>query len=151
MKRIILNRFFQNEHKTLGEMHLMNGNTEEGKLFTLELPDLDNKKGISCIPEGEYKAIPIKRASNNKWALWLQDVPNRTAILIHSGNYTWHIQGCILVGLGHDDINNDGITDVMHSTKAMKILEGWMKGEFEVQILIQNKRGDLDPKTEHKV
>jgi hypothetical protein len=64
---------------------------------TLERPWLDNKPKISCIPPGLYKCVPH---SGEKFKdVWmLEDVPGRTAILIHAGNTTKDTEGCILVG-----------------------------------------------------
>jgi len=72
---------------------------------TLELPWRDNQKQISCIPPGEYD---VEMRLSNKYGriYWVRQVPNRTYILIHSGNYTGdvskgyksHVMGCILLG-----------------------------------------------------
>lgn len=72
---------------------------------TLELPWRDNQKQISCIPAGEYD---VETRLSNKYGrvYWVRHVPNRTYILIHSGNYggdkskgyKTHIMGCILLG-----------------------------------------------------
>jgi len=73
--------------------------------YTLELPWRDNQRSISCIPPGEYKVI--QRASPKYGKIyWVTEVPNRSYILIHSGNYAGdvskgyktHVNGCILLG-----------------------------------------------------
>lgn len=73
--------------------------------FTLELPWRNNERSISCIPQGEYKVI--QRASPRFGKIyWVTEVPNRSYVLIHSGNYAGdvskgyktHVQGCILLG-----------------------------------------------------
>lgn len=59
---------------------------------TLELPWLENKRNISCIPEGVYyceKGLKYVRVNG---------VNNRSGILIHSGNTIADSSGCILVG-----------------------------------------------------
>jgi hypothetical protein len=92
-------------------------------LYTLELPWKDNKTGISCIPVGTYK---VKRHTSPKFGkcFWLQDVPNRSEILIHPANYTRQLRGCIAVGLDHADIDKDGELDTVSSRNAMvKLLE----------------------------
>lgn len=72
---------------------------------TLELPWRNNKRSISCIPEGEYQCT-IYHSRKYKTVYHIQDVPGRTAILMHSGNYAGssaaglktHSRGCILIG-----------------------------------------------------
>ena len=63
--------------------------------YTIELPWRENKKRMSCIPEGTY--ILRKRYSEKfKWHFVLLDVPNRSCILIHPANDAEkELQGCI--------------------------------------------------------
>lgn len=66
--------------------------------YTLEDPDNDNQVGISCILTGTYNCIPHSGPKfKNVWLL--ENVPGRSAILIHAGNTIADTQGCILVGL----------------------------------------------------
>lgn len=98
----ILTRFRSSEQGTLGTLFIPEVNFS---CYTIELPWLDNKPRISCIPIGEYKVIPYSSAKFGQTYLLL-GVPNRTGILIHTGNlagdkskgYITHSQGCILVG-----------------------------------------------------
>ena len=53
---------------------------------TLELPWRENQKQISCIPAGEYD-VEIRLSNKYGRVYWVRHVPNRTYILIHSGNY----------------------------------------------------------------
>lgn len=90
-----LTREPEKEGATLGILRDALGNTI---CQTLELPWLDNKRQVSCIPVGLYLCKPYSSAKyKNVWEL--QSVPNRSAILIHSGNTTSDIQGCILLGM----------------------------------------------------
>ena len=68
---------------------------------TPELPWLRNEKNVSCIPEGIY---PCWKAKSEKFGdvFYLDHVPNRSGILIHSGNTIRDTRGCILVGLDCD-------------------------------------------------
>lgn len=63
--------------------------------YTIELPWRDNKRRISCIPEGTY--VLRKRYSEKfKWHFVLLDIPNRSCILIHPANDAQkELQGCI--------------------------------------------------------
>lgn len=64
---------------------------------TLELPWKNNEAQVSCIPDGIYKYTP--HLWKGKYpTVHLLDVPSRSDILIHFGNFLKDIKGCILVG-----------------------------------------------------
>ena len=102
-------------------------------LHTLELPWKDNKRRVSCIPEGEYEVIK-HRSPKFKNSFWIQDVPDRSEILIHAGNYYTQILGCILVGLDSRDINGDGETDVVSSRRAIERMYHHLPDRFILTI-----------------
>lgn len=74
---------------------------------TIERPWLDNKRNVSCIPEGTY---PLKwRHSNTITRITqgehthgyeISDVPGRSHILFHPGNFSSDVEGCVAVGMG---------------------------------------------------
>lgn len=93
----------------------------EGILFTsgfscatIELPWNNNIPHYSCIPSGEYICMKRYSPSFRKYTYWLQDVPNRSWILIHSGNFAGDarkglktdVYGCILLGKKHAYLAN---------------------------------------------
>jgi hypothetical protein len=84
--------------------------------LTVERPWLNNKKGESCIPSGEYVC---KRVQSPKFGntFEVRDVPNRTAILFHKGNIMDDSHGCIIVGEQYESLNEK--TAVLASGKAM--------------------------------
>lgn len=62
---------------------------------TIELPWRENKKSISCIPEGTY-VLRRRYSEKFKWHYVLLDVPKRSCILIHPANNAQkELQGCI--------------------------------------------------------
>jgi len=68
---------------------------------TLELPWKDNQKNISCVPDGQYKCkvrLARESATRDYVHLLVEDVPNRSYILFHRGNYPSDSRGCILTG-----------------------------------------------------
>ena len=80
-------------HCTIGELHVPGFQT----FATIERPWLGNKAFESCIPEGVYDCQ--KFSGNHFKDVWqLMDVPERSYILIHQGNKSEHVQGCIAVG-----------------------------------------------------
>ena len=116
-ERIVLERTYH-EGQTTGEF-LMNGQ----KFYTVELPWLDNQKQKSCIPEGGY--ICIKRHSPKYgWHYHLQDVKNRSYVLIHPANYTHQLLGCIAPGDKLVYLDKDKLLDVTNSRVTVnKMLE----------------------------
>ena len=63
--------------------------------FTIELLWRENTKRVSCIPEGDYELKP-RYSEKFKHHLALQNVPNRSLILIHPANdANKELQGCI--------------------------------------------------------
>jgi hypothetical protein len=72
---------------------------------TLELPYISNKSNKSCIPKGEYKCRPY---SSNKFpsVYEITNVPGRTKILFHIGNFKKDTNGCILLGQHFSDFGS---------------------------------------------
>ena len=72
---------------------------------TIELPWKDNKRSISCIPEGIYEIVP-RFSEKLKNHLLIKDVRDRNLILVHPANDALkELEGCIapvtyLSGLG---------------------------------------------------
>lgn len=123
-------RTYQPE-QTIGEL-LIDG-TEFCK--TLELKWLDNARSKSCIPEGMYKVVKRLAHEKRKYDHFhVLNVPNRSYILIHTGNYSSQILGCILVGDKHIDMNKDSLLDVANSTVTLKKLYDLMPDSFELTI-----------------
>lgn len=101
--------------------------------FSLELPWSANRRGLSCIPAGTYKAIKYDSPSKGK-VLLLKDVPGRSYIEIHAGNFTRQIQGCILVGDGIRLLDGDEIPDVTNSKNTLNHILSLCDEENEVSI-----------------
>lgn len=104
---------------------------------TIELPNNGNQKNVSCILEGRYWCEKYLSPTKG-WVFLLIDVPGRGAIEIHVGNYVSgskiDSRGCILPGCWFDDINKDGLTDVINSRKAMNKLFSVLPDKFEILI-----------------
>lgn len=118
MKQAFLKRGFCNEKVTLGMLFVENSG-QNRPFYTLEEPWKANQRKISCIPTGRYFCQPHNSERfKNVWRLI--DVSNRDAILIHAGNTTDDIEGCILVGLAHGEVYNKPA--VLKSREAMDCL-----------------------------
>ena len=119
---------------TIGNLYL----DGEWLCDTLENPYLNNQRNISCIPEGQYKVrLRTARESATKDYLHLlvQEVPDRSLILFHSGNTAKDTRGCVLVGIGTEQ------DFVKNSRLAMDLLmkEIINLGGTNINLIIKNK------------
>ena len=98
----LLNRFDTGDQGTFGELF----SPEGGHLcFVGELPDRANRVGRSRIPAGGYEVV-AHRSPRFGRCWYVLDVPGRSFILIHRGNFVGdvdkgfkaHSQGCLLPG-----------------------------------------------------
>lgn len=101
--------------------------------FTLELPWHGNSRNISCIPPGEYKATKYQSPKHGE-VLLLHNVPNRSMIEIHAGNYTRQIEGCILVGNSIRFLDQDDVPDVTSSMATLAQLLALVPDETTVKV-----------------
>jgi hypothetical protein len=135
--KILIERLNYGDKQTIGKLYLLNSLNEIIEEFwSLELPLKDNQKRISCIPEGVYKARK-HNSPKHGLSLWLQDVPNRSEILIHKGNYHTDILGCIIIGSDLADINKDGYLDVTNSKNSIKKLMSMLEDVDGIMIDIK--------------
>ena len=122
------------DNSTIGELFL----NDEFMCDTLENPELNNVKNISCIPEGQYSVrlrTARESATRDYLHLLVQDVPNRDYILFHIGNSAKDTSGCILVGIGRKQ------DFVQNSALAMDLLmkEILNLGGEKITLIIKNK------------
>jgi hypothetical protein len=70
-------------------------NSDRFLCYTIELPWKDNKRNVSCIPEGQYEIEP-RFSKRFKHHLILKDVKGRSFILFHPANDALKdLEGCI--------------------------------------------------------
>jgi hypothetical protein len=120
MKTLTLRRIGSYPDAMLGNLY---DNSNSLFLATIERPWKDNKPQISCIPDGLYvcKHFDGKRFKD----VWeVTNVKGRTAILIHQANYAAELEGCIAVGLSHDNSIKDRM--VKNSRDAMRELKNYI-------------------------
>jgi hypothetical protein len=107
---MILERFYMSKKYTQGILHV-----GDIVVYTLERPWLDNRRNISCIPEGRYHIYTFVH-SKMGMVIGLEDVPERSEILIHPGNTIKDTAGCILPGTGCS------YGKVLYSKKALEMI-----------------------------
>lgn len=115
------------------------------EIHTAERPWLDNKRGVSCIPEGEYnlgmrESPVVSRSTRGRYRKgWeVQNVPDRSFIMFHPGN--WPLidsDGCILPGMSKSFDRGDEPV-VWRSQEAMDIFMKQMKDEKIEKIAIRS-------------
>jgi hypothetical protein len=136
MKVVISRKYSKLE--TQGSLFVLLGYELLFSCKTLELPDLGNQVNCSCIPAGCYQVIKYDWV-NHGLVFWVQNVPGRTDILIHAGNYAAGVKidtkGCILVGSGFEDINGDGSIDIIETRKTLDRLISILPDEFQLIII----------------
>jgi hypothetical protein len=136
MKLLIrrIKNYKHSDKQTIGNAYYFIENNGVGYTCrTLELPWKDNEKRISCIPDGEYEVIKHTSPKFGE-CFWIQDVPDRSEILFHSGSFYTNTLGCVLVGKGFTDINGDGLLDLVHSRDTMKDLLKLLPNKFKLII-----------------
>lgn len=129
--RAVLVRFLDNGAQTLGKLYLFDGFDLVFSCFTLEPAWKDNAVGLSCIPPGRYRLVPRAASESAKLSydhLAVTGVPDRTAILVHRGNYRDATEGCVLVGDRVADLNGDGEDDIANSKATLKRLLAALEG-----------------------
>lgn len=136
MNTVILTRFAYSPDGTFGRLVLPGG----WSCFTVERPWKDNEPFESCIPDGVYdlkrrRSPVVERTSGGDYLEGWEvcDVPGRTYIMIHPGNWPRNFEGCIGVGKkymvmqGANGVTESGIT----FAELMGKLDG---GEWKIDI-----------------
>jgi len=127
-------RINSNDKQTIGNMVFIEDEKVLKVVPVLELGWHNNKRNISCIPEGKY-VVKRRYSENHGHHFEITNVKNRSIILIHIGNFNFDIRGCLIVGTHFVDINKDGFIDVADSGIAMKKLKEFAPKEFELEII----------------
>lgn len=134
VKEVYLKRMADNGVETVGVLYTVNGN----KAFaarTLELTYKNNQRDISSIPKGTYTVLWTSSPRLGKYTYEVQNVLGRSGIRIHSFNYFSEVKGCIGLGSGLSDLNNDGQLDIVNSTKTISDFENFMgRKPFKLKI-----------------
>ncbi len=129
-----LRRFIKTDYYTIGRLQVYNN---EGKLlfegYTLELPNRQNQKNISCIPTGLYNVV-ARQSEKFGDCYHLQNVVNRSGILIHTGNFYKDTTGCIILGSSVEFMNDYTKTHLLQSLQAMKKLNSLQIKSFTLKI-----------------
>tara|TARA_R110000803_G_scaffold162511_1_gene226103 strand:- start:1478 stop:1882 length:405 start_codon:yes stop_codon:yes gene_type:complete len=104
--------------ESLGAFFVYDGLDKLFECKTCELPWKGNKKNVSCIPRGVYH-VTHRNSEKHGDHLHIEDVPNRTWILIHVVNFEEDLEGCMGVGKDFVDLDRDGDLDITSSRATL--------------------------------
>ena len=137
-------RTMQGDQGTFGRMIVDAG---ELVLWSGELPDRDNVLYFSRINSGIYPCTFKDNSSKGPIVWELHDVPERTDVLLHIGNwcgditkdYYSDVEGCIVIGLSFGRMIPPGLKNkqraVISSGKALEKLYA-VVGENDIELTI---------------
>ena len=101
---------------------------------TLELPWKSNKRDHSCIDHGYHLAHKVENHRKFKKCFYLPEVEGRSGIYVHSLSLTKDTLGCIGIGLGLRDIDDDNKLDLTGSVPAIQRLWAMLPDTFTFHI-----------------
>ena len=122
-------------YRTRSDQYGTHGHIEDavGDLlcYTIERPWLGNAHDVSCIPDSNdgYPFSPHTKSNNGQQCWIASGVPNRTGILIHTGNTEGDSEGCIIIGLMFS------IQGVEESELALQKLQSTLPSNFTLRII----------------
>jgi Family of unknown function (DUF5675) len=124
--------------------------SEALEMHTGELPWKNNQRSVSCIPVGRY-LCKAHRSPRHGQCFWLQDVPNRSEILIHSASWMGdtekgfksNLEGCIAIGMEFGkDIGPHDQDAILQSRVAMtKLIQYTEFQDFWLTIIDETGEG----------
>lgn len=121
-------RLLRTKQDQYGVHGQMEDDTGKVVAYTIERPWLGNHPDVSCVPDGKYICEQHVKSNNGQKCWELQNVPGRTAILIHTGNTEGDSEGCIIIGLMFND------QGVLESELALDQLHTILPSTFELDI-----------------
>ena len=137
MKELLISRLVDDDKQTTGSMVLSDEDYTLSYFCTLELEYNNNLRNISCIPFGEYTCA-VRDSEKYGRHLIVNNVPNRSLILLHYGNYNRNTKGCILVGESFKKIDEDNYFDITNSKNSMIKLMGFIEDGDIIKLTIQD-------------
>jgi hypothetical protein len=127
--KITIKRTHHLHEATLGQLFIEDVKTD--LIYTLENPERETDKD-NRIPSGVYQCKPYS-GTKYKDVYIVENVPGRSAILLHWGNTEKDTQGCILLGNRLGELN--GQPAVLESKRCFDRFRSIVgKNEFTLEI-----------------
>lgn len=128
---VTLKRDVDNGVETLGTIYY-----KEFTCKTLERSWKGNSPFISCIPKGLYRVKWSFSLKLLQYTYQVLNVPYRSGIRLHKGNFFFNTDGCIILGDNFVDLNKDGKLDIINSTITLgKFVTLMDKKDFQLEII----------------
>lgn len=126
---LILQRLVYTDKSTIGELYFQGDRI----CYTLEPTSRRAGKGPFSIPSGSYGLRMEYSPKFKYFTPHLLEVPGRSYIMIHPGNFPEDTEGCILVGKskGEDMVKESRMT---YLDLVPIIEENLKKGEFKIHV-----------------
>ena len=116
------------------------GDSRKG-VHSLELPWKGNQQKISCVPTGIYECVRSMYyggdgvgGKKDYECFELVDVPGRTEVKIHVGNYPHNFEGCIGLGMAR----SEDPPAIWSSGKAFALFMDYCHGVDSFQLEIRD-------------
>jgi hypothetical protein len=103
---------------------------------TLELSWRNNQQNISCIPTGTYLCQWKFMLRELRYRYQIMNIPNRSGIFFHTGNFFFDSQGCIILGSLPQIIPGSNQPSVINTRPITTAFEKKMGGkDFQLTII----------------
>lgn len=121
--RATLTRLYDWGRETVGKLVVDDGGWV---CNTLELGWKQNQTNISSITPGTYQVKYTYSFKFLKYTYEILNVKGRSGIRIHSANLYSQLLGCIALGRGYDNLDTDGLPDILNSRDTVSQFENLM-------------------------
>ena len=133
---IIIDRYTQDTTQTLGICSVLKEDIPVFAGISLERGWQDNKRNVSCIPEGTYKVV-LEYSPKFETMLWeIKGVPDRSECKFHAANYWQQLNGCVALGKAVGLLNRDSYYDVLSSGDTMALFHQALHGFTEATLVV---------------
>ena len=102
---------------------------------TLERPWKDNAENISCVPAGSYQFRRVFSPKHGLEVFQALNIPGRTLVEIHPGNFITDTLGCILIGTSFS--SQQGHEGIMDSKIAFNLFMQRLSGVDRIIVIIE--------------
>lgn len=145
MIEAVVMRWIHEQEQTLGFFFLIQGDRILWSCKSLELPWRANKVGASCAPPGVYDMALEYSPRFGKKLYELKNVPGRSEIKFHIGNFYYQLRGCIALGDHFTDLDGDGFRDLRNSRKTLARFHELMNNAPFSRLTIMSPKMNIAP------